>query len=131
MLLSLGIFFLPGRPRHQVTCVDREMGGRIRGVKLHPPRRPGQTNFIHNPSPAPELRPMEFCPPDRRAPRHLVEIEGWRYEYAVFENEIEIEDGRRTVVALHGFARCVEDWAVVAEAWPEPVRIVAVHLPHH
>ena len=80
---------------------------------------------------------MEFCPPDRRAPRHLVEIEGGRDEYAVFENEIEneieieIEDGRRTVVALHGFARCVEDWAVVAEAWPEPVRIVAVHLPHH
>jgi pimeloyl-ACP methyl ester carboxylesterase len=88
---------------------------------------------------------MEFCPSDRRAPRHVVEIEGWRYEYAVFENEIEneieIEDGieieggdgvrRRTVVALHGFARCVEDWAVVAEAWPEPVRIVAVHLPHH
>ena len=88
---------------------------------------------------------MEFCPSDRRAPRHVVEIEGWRYEYAVFENEIEneieIEDGieieggdgvrRRTVVALHGFARCVEDWAVVAEAWPEPVRLVAVHLPHH
>ncbi|MGA1374685.1 MAG: hypothetical protein ACO3YQ_07755, partial [Flavobacteriales bacterium] len=63
---------------------------------------------------------MEFCPSDRRAPRHVVEIEGWRYEYAVFENEIEneieIEDGieieggdgvrRRTVVALHGFARC-------------------------
>ena len=35
---------------------------------------------------------MEFCPPDRRAPRHLVEIEGWRYEYAVFENENEIEN---------------------------------------
>jgi hypothetical protein len=34
---------------------------------------------------------MEFCPSDRRAPRHVVEIEGWRYEYAVFENEIENE----------------------------------------
>jgi len=74
---------------------------------------------------------MEFCPPDRRAPRHLLECEGWRYEYAVFENAMQDGNGRRTVVALHGFARCVEDWAVVAEAWPAPVRIVAVHLPHH
>lgn len=72
---------------------------------------------------------MEFCPPERQTARHTLDVAGWRFEYAVFDTPG--EGPRRTIVALHGFARCVEDWAVLAEVLPEPARIVAVHLPHH
>lgn len=71
---------------------------------------------------------MEFATdpsPLRKELRHA----GWCLEYVA----VDAGPGRghRALIAFHGFARPLEDLLVMAERWPEPARLICVHLPHH
>ena len=74
---------------------------------------------------------MEFATPEEQGQRLVIECEGWTIEYAVWttgdlpSNEVPV------VIALHGFARPLEDLRVAHQAWPQPHAMVSIHLPHH
>lgn len=55
-------------------------------------------------------------------------LDGWRLEY------VAVDIGttpRRAMVALHGFARPLEDHLIWREHWPEDARLISIHLLHH
>lgn len=88
----------------------------------------------------PELSPMEFAAEKARSDRKIWANKGWNIEYTI---DFTSPSGRpapldsqskkkvRTVYALHGFARPLEDFASFTQAWPERCAFISVHLPHH
>ena len=74
---------------------------------------------------------MEFATPEEQGLRSTIVCEGWEIEYAVWKTDHSPSDEVPVVVALHGFARPLEDLRAAHKAWPHPHAMVAIHLPHH
>jgi len=73
---------------------------------------------------------MEFAEQPSPA-RTALEHAGWRLEYAAVDAGPSDGPRDRAVIAFHGFARPLEDLLIWQSHWPAPVRLIAVHLPHH
>jgi pimeloyl-ACP methyl ester carboxylesterase len=73
---------------------------------------------------------MEFSnSPD--ASRRTLDRDGWRFEYLAFDVGPKGTAPEKAIIALHGFARPCEDHLVWKEVWPEPRRMISIHLAHH
>lgn len=73
---------------------------------------------------------MEFA--DSPSPfRTYIELHGWHIEYAAIDAGPGAAPRRKAVIAFHGFARPLEDHLIWQSLWPEPVKLISVHLPHH
>lgn len=75
----------------------------------------------------PDLCRVEFAARPSSMRQQSV-LNGWRLEY------VAVDIGaapRRAVVALHGFARPLEDHLIWREHWPEDARLISIHLMHH
>ena len=73
---------------------------------------------------------MEFA--EQPSPeRQVLEHGGWRLEYVAVDAGPGEGPRDRAVIAFHGFARPLEDLLIWQDRWPQPVRLIAIHLPHH
>ena len=73
---------------------------------------------------------MEFALQPSSLRKSIVHA-GWRLEYAAVDAGPGTERRSRAAIALHGFARPLEDLLALQGCWPNSVRLIAVHLPHH
>ena len=74
---------------------------------------------------------MEFATPREMGARSAIEAEGWRIEYARWDTAKAASSEAPVIIAIHGFARPLEDMRAVHSAWPEAHSLVSIHLPHH
>ena len=74
---------------------------------------------------------MEFATPEEQGQRLVIECEGWTIEYAIWTTADLPSVDVPVVIALHGFARPLEDLRTAHQAWPHPHAMVSIHLAHH
>ena len=74
---------------------------------------------------------MEFATPEEHGQRLVIECEGWVIEYAVWTTGDLPSDEVPVVIALHGFARPLEDLRAAHHAWSHSHAMISIHLPHH
>lgn len=76
---------------------------------------------------------MEFAPIAMQANRLTHEAHGWHIQYATALSQADtlVDKKPRVLVAIHGFARPLEDMLAWASQWPEPRLFISIHLPHH